>query len=201
MKKVAKSNENQLISPKEAADMIQVGYSTVQRWIDAGKVPAHKTLGGHRRIMKKDLIHFAESKNMPIYGEPEIKETASVLIVDDDYNMLDIISEFIKSSFADTTVLTADNAFKAGILVEKNKPNLIFLDILMPGVSGVEFCQMVKSNASTKDIEIVGITAARNEKLQNEFKEAGASEILLKPIRRKMIESVIDQMFLKKQLQ
>jgi len=196
MKKVIRPNENQLISPKEAAGMIQVGYSTVQRWIDAGKVPAHKTLGGHRRIMKKDLLSFAESQKIPIFKELTPHENISVLIVDNDQNMLDLISQFINSSYPDINILTANNAFTAGLMVEKHYPQLIFLDILMPGVNGVDFCEMLKASSSTNEIEIVGITASKSKKIQDALKEAGASEILLKPIKPEMIEDVIAQLVL-----
>lgn len=198
MKKIIKSEENQLISPKEAAGMIQVGYSTIQRWIDAGKVPAHKTLGGHRRIMKRDLLDFAESKNIPIFKEVDSQENISVLIVDDDQSMLDIISEFIRNSYPDLNILVANNAFKAGLMVEKSSPHLVFLDILMPGVSGIDFCQMLKSNSNTSEIEIVGITGSKSKRVQETLTEAGASEILLKPIKPEMIEDVIGRLVLGK---
>ena len=121
----------------------------------------------------------------------------NILIVDDDHDMIDIISGFMSYLYPDIKVMIADNVFKAGVLVEKNKPNLIFLDILMPGISGTEFCKSMKSSPEGDDIKIVGMTASKSEEVQNSLIEAGASEILLKPITKKMVEYVVGEIILK----
>ncbi len=56
------------LSTQEVADLINVTETTVKRWADEGKIQCHKTLGGHRKFLLKDIVHFAESNLYPLSG-------------------------------------------------------------------------------------------------------------------------------------
>jgi excisionase family DNA binding protein len=59
------SEDNQYLGSREAAGLLGVGESTIKRWVDQGLLPAERTIGRHRKIRIRDLIRFAQEKNLP----------------------------------------------------------------------------------------------------------------------------------------
>jgi excisionase family DNA binding protein len=59
------SDEIHYIGTRETAELLNVGESTVKRWVDNGHLPAERTLGRHRKIRVMDLIRFVEERNLP----------------------------------------------------------------------------------------------------------------------------------------
>ena len=70
------------LSTLEVAHLIKVTETTVKRWADEGKIPCHKTLGGHRKFLMKDIIRLAEEHSYPltgVIGAPLSRRQAEVL--------------------------------------------------------------------------------------------------------------------------
>ncbi|MBU4174504.1 MAG: response regulator [Actinobacteria bacterium] len=62
------------------------------------------------------------------------------------------------------------------------KPDLVLLDVRLPGLSGTEVCRSIKETAQTKDIPVVAITASMSGETRNRMAEVGADDFLLKPL-------------------
>ncbi len=70
------------LSTQDVASMIAVTESTVKRWADEGRIPCHRTLGGHRKFLLKDILAFAERNAYPLVGgsaPPLSKHQAEIL--------------------------------------------------------------------------------------------------------------------------
>ncbi len=79
-------------------------------------------------------------------------------------------------------VLTADNGVKAWNLIYRAQPDLVVLDILMPGMDGLSVLTNMRADAKTKNIPVI-VVSTRSEKDQvDEGFEAGAQEYMTKPI-------------------
>ena len=102
-----------------------------------------------------------------------------ILIVDDEA----VNREFIKFVFKDTglEVIEAANGEEALRVIEKEKPDVILLDIIMPGVLGYEVCKKVKSNPETMHIPIIMLTALGDSVSKTKALELGADEYITKP--------------------
>lgn len=103
-----------------------------------------------------------------------------ILIVDDEVMNLKIISFMLKSHGYDFE--TAENGLEA---LEKTKafmPDLIFLDIMMPGMDGYETCRRLKENPTTTYIPVVMVTALADKEARLEGLKAGANDFLTKPV-------------------
>lgn len=191
------ADNGRMIGPVEAAKLLQVGQTTIQRWIDSGAILAHRTLGGHRRIRQQDLLDFARKQNLPL-NLPEITRTPEpdgpphILIVDDNRDFIKVFRLKILSLRPDIDVLKADTGFLAGFLVKRHLPRLVLLDIRMPGLSGIEVCEIIKSNPETADICVVGVTGTRDADEIDAMLNAGAKEIIFKPIKTAKLKSVLD---------
>ena len=85
-----------------------------------------------------------------------IQENSLILVVDDSYTNLLIISDLLKYSGFDVAI--ASDGESALQQVECKPPDLILLDLVMPGIDGFEICKRLKSNPSTSDIPVIFMT-------------------------------------------
>jgi signal transduction histidine kinase len=129
--------------------------------------------------------------------------TNKILIVDDEPNNLKILHNFLyKAGFK---VLVAKDGETAIKQIEHIKPDLILLDVTMPGLDGFETCQHLKENATTQDMPIIFITA--KVELADKIKglEIGAVDYITKPFQAEEVISRVNKHLaisnLKKQLE
>jgi CheY-like chemotaxis protein len=118
----------------------------------------------------------------------------SILIVDDDpviRNLLkQILEEFQESG---VRLLTAENGEAAMESIKREKPDVIFLDVMMPKMNGFEVCDMIKRDPETKDICIIMLTAKGQEIDKQKAKESGSDYYITKPFNiNEIIRKVID---------
>ncbi len=103
-----------------------------------------------------------------------------ILIVDDEPQNLHVLMEIIKEDYA---VVAATNGEKALELAAKDPaPNLIFLDILMPGMDGFEVLAKLKSNDATKDIPVIFVSAEDKAHAMPEEAKKNSAGYLTKPV-------------------
>lgn len=109
----------------------------------------------------------------------EINKTENILIVDDDATALAFLSNVVKR--ANFNVRTVNRVEKAIQAVNEKLPDLIILDVTMPGISGFEYCAMLKKDPGTADIPVLFISGidSRNERIKG-F-ELGAVDFISKP--------------------
>jgi len=116
-------------------------------------------------------------------------KTKTILCVDDEHDILDILSYNLrKEGFQ---VLTAGNGDQAIQLAERTKPDLVLLDIMMPGTDGLEVCKRIRNNPSLKDTFITFLTAKADEIDEIIGLEFGADDYITKPFSpRKVVTRV-----------
>ena len=83
---------------------------------------------------------------------------ATILVVDDNPTNLETLSDCL-TNFGFTVLLKKDGE-KALSLMKRKKPDLILLDIIMPGMNGFETCEHLKENEETKDIPVIFMSAS-----------------------------------------
>ena len=103
-----------------------------------------------------------------------------ILIVDDDPGLLKILQvNLISHGF---TVLTAETGEQGLELIKKDPPDLVILDVILPGIKGREVCKRIKEDSKTKDIPVIFLTAKdSSDDIAAELK-LGAIAHLTKPI-------------------
>jgi DNA-binding response OmpR family regulator len=111
-----------------------------------------------------------------------------ILIVDDEPNIL-ILMEQALEALEDEGVelLTARNGIEALEAIKTEKPNLVFLDVMMPKMSGLEVCRTVKDELQMTDVYIVMLTAKGQEFDKQKGMDVGADLYLTKPFRPKEV--------------
>ncbi|MCK4894767.1 MAG: hybrid sensor histidine kinase/response regulator [Calditrichia bacterium] len=107
------------------------------------------------------------------------KSDSKVLVVDDSQESVDLLEYFLKP--AGYKIIKARDGAEALDIVEKNPPDIILLDIMLPKVNGYEVCEKLKKRQSTFHIPIIMITVLKELKDKIKALEAGADDFLSKP--------------------
>lgn len=108
------------------------------------------------------------------------KEKRKVLVVDDDRINIKAISEALKYEYRIMAATNADQALRA--VRSEAPPDLVLLDIMMPGVDGFEVCRRIKSHPKSRDIPVIFITAMDGDADEARGLAVGAVDYIAKPI-------------------
>jgi len=122
----------------------------------------------------------------------------TILIVDDDDDIREIIEYSLKKE--GFKVLTAENGEEGISLAKLNSPDLIILDVMMPGMDGIEVCETLKSQPETSNIKICFLTARGEDYSQIAGFNAGADDYVNKPVKPKVLVSRIKAILRRGQL-
>jgi two-component system, cell cycle response regulator len=106
--------------------------------------------------------------------------TARVLVVDDILANVRLLEAKLTAEYFD--VVTAMNGLDALEAVRRTKPDIILLDVMMPGIDGIEVCKRVKGDPATQHIPVVMVTALDQPEDRVRGLEAGADDFLTKPV-------------------
>ena len=117
-----------------------------------------------------------------------------ILIVDDEAHIRMLIGQTLEE-LEDEGVefLTADNGASALELIQSEKPNLVFLDVMMPKMNGMDVCQRVKKELAIEDVYIVLLTAKGQELDRQRGQEVGADVYMTKPFDPEVLLSTARQ--------
>ena len=108
-----------------------------------------------------------------------------ILIIDDDPNSLDILSGYLEECHS--SILIAEDGESGLKRADYAQPDLILLDIMMPGLDGYETCRRLKEMESTKDIPVIFMTALADMEHKVRGFEAGAVDYVTKPFQREEV--------------
>ncbi len=116
-----------------------------------------------------------------------------ILIADDEPDILEIIQFNLQAEGYE--VITAKNGDDAFEKAKIHRPDLIMLDVMMPGKTGLEVCALLRMNPAFKETLIIFLTALSDEGSEIKGLESGADDYLTKPIRPKVLLSKVNAFF------
>ncbi len=164
----------------EISQICEVNPTTVQNWVKEGKLKAYVTPGGHRRIRREDLIAFMNEFHMPLPAELS-EAPPFILIVDDEPEVIDLLTSVMQTGDGGMEIANAQNGVDALLMIGERKPDLLILDIMMPGMNGIEVCQKLKASAATRKLRIVAMSGDHDPAVRKQILAAGADLFFTKP--------------------
>jgi len=118
-----------------------------------------------------------------------------ICIVDDDQMIINIIKRIIGQMRGKYVIKSAMDGFEAGVLVSEFRPQLIFLDLMMPGLDGFEVCTRIKKNPNLKNANVIAVSGFLNEEYTQRIIQCGASQALRKPFNHQDIKDIVRHTF------
>lgn len=111
-----------------------------------------------------------------------------LLIVDDEAHIRMLLQQTLEElEDEDVSFLTAENGEEALAIIQSEKPQLVFLDVMMPKMNGMEVTRRVKKELGLNDVFIVLLTAKGQELDRQKGQEVGADVYMTKPFDPEMI--------------
>ena len=177
-------------SSRQIGQIVGADPSSVNRWIDSNRLKAFRTPGGHRRVLLDDLIIFLNELKIPIPNELKTSGM-SLLIVDDDEQYARSLRRALLRSNRSLEVQICNSAIEALIFLGAQRPDVVVIDLYMPGMDGIEICTRIKSNPETKNVMVIANTGRPSAQLEKRILEAGASAFLTKPFKPNVLLELI----------
>ncbi|MBN1648131.1 MAG: response regulator [Spirochaetales bacterium] len=172
-----------IFSALEVANICGVVNQTAINWIKNGHLKAFTTPGGQYRIYAEDLISFLENRQMRVPDELRLLRGSmkTLLIVDDDVELNNMLKNYLDRKLEKCEVLQAFDGFEAGQMIADRKPNVIILDIDLPGINGHKLCQKIRSDKVYNNPVIISISGLTSENIRQQILSDGADAFFVKP--------------------
>jgi excisionase family DNA binding protein len=177
-------SDKSIYTTHEVSRLLHVNPRSVINWIEQSLLPSYRTPGGHRRIRRDDLLAFLRKHQIPT-PESLVEGKFNVLIVDDEQEIVDLMKTFLLRQ-GGYDVTTASDGISALLEVGRAKPDLLILDIMIPGVDGIEVCRRIKADSNNRTI-IIAVSG--NAEHENDIIRAGADAFMVKPLDLERLQS------------
>lgn len=195
------------LKPGEIAAYCDVHNRTVSRWIANGQLKGHKLPGrGNYRVVLDDFVRFLQQQQMPMPLElqqhqvdavniaeaaPEQILTERVLVIDDELSYRNAIRRVLFS--AGYQLDFAADGFQAGVKIFSTKPDLITLDLSMPGLDGFEVLKFIREQPELAAVRIIVISGLEQTELEK-ARQLGADAVLAKPFENEQLLQQVQQL-------
>jgi excisionase family DNA binding protein len=177
----------------QTAKLCHVSPLSIINWVNAGRLPAFRTPGGHRRIRRDDLIRFMRENGMPLPDElREGSGRPKVLVVDDEASIREVMAEHFTTRGTPYEALAASDGFEAGRLMATFRPDVVLLDLRMPGLDGFQVCRTIKADPETSSTIVVAMTGYFSAETESRILECGAVRCFAKPVEPSTLSAFID---------
>jgi len=174
----------------KVGEMLEVSPAAIKKWIQQGKLAAFRTPGGHFRILADEFERFQKTHGFGTgTGDP-----LRVLVVDDQRDVADVIVASLSAFYPRARMETAANGFEGLLKVGTFRPDVLLLDLSMPGMDGFEVCRQIKRDPVIRDTKVVVMTAQSLE-AEPRAMEAGADGFLFKPFAVDAVRGLLARLF------
>jgi CheY-like chemotaxis protein len=122
-----------------------------------------------------------------------------ILYAEDTEVMRDLFVQFVHFFYPDARVILARDGIEGLELIYREKPDVIFMDLRMPRMDGVETMRVLKASEDTRDIPIVVVSAHGDaQRVRDDAREVGAVHFIDKPFTPRQLKETIDRYVVRK---
>jgi excisionase family DNA binding protein len=183
--------QKDVLTTGEVARICNVAPRTVSKWFDSGKLRGYKIPGSKdRRIPLQQLIRFMRAHGMPLDGLHS--GITRVLIVEGDRDVAELLSTALARD-AGYEVRTAHTAFEAGGAAEAFKPQIMLLDVALPGLAGREAVRGIRNLPDLAAAKLIAVTQPLREGEGENLKQQGFDATLPRPFEVSQAVGVIEE--------
>ena len=200
---MAAGREEKLLKISEIAEKAKVLPSTIRHYTDIGLVKfAATTEGGHRLYDESlTLSQMARIKLLSARGlslpdirnqlGPEAKKR--ILVVDDEPEVGDLVKDILTPRHP-FDIKVAMDGFTAGRMMLDVLPDLVILDLMLPGVNGFDVCKQIRADEALRATKILAVTGYDTTENIQKITAAGADATLAKPFDNKELVRAVGKL-------
>jgi len=177
------------LSPGNTAKILGVTPATLRGWTNRGILRAETTEGGHRRYPVSEVLRLAKKNGITLKLPEDL--SLRILVVDDDEQFSLFLKEVLEDMPEVSAVSMANSGYMAGNLIPRFKPDVILLDLKMPGLDGFEVCRILKEDPETRFIRVVAMSGYCTAENRREIIDAGAETCLSKPFQVEALKQAL----------
>lgn len=186
-------NDSKLLKPSEIAEIAKILPSKVRHYTELGLLRAAAfTDGGFKLYDKNETLErlkriTALSEKGMTLDEIKLEMNRPVtqrriLLVEDDRSVIDFYEIAFPNKFPGWEIRFAADGFAAGRVLSQWVPDLVILDLMMPGMNGFEVCRDIRRDPTLADVKIIGVTGFYSQEFKDKILQAGANDFLTKPL-------------------
>jgi excisionase family DNA binding protein len=163
------------VSTLEAARLMGLAVRSVQLMVDRGELQAWKTPGGHRRISRQSMLQWLNSErpnqSQPSTAPPPQKVATHppaslvpgaaprVLLIEDSIHFQNLVTLVVQQHFPQVNLRVASDAITGLVMAGEFHPDVLIVDILLPGMDGATLISSLRSNAQFQNLQLIVITS------------------------------------------
>lgn len=182
-----------LLTPRELAELCGVSPDTVRSWCFRKQIKFASTPGGHKRFRRLDVLEFLKERGFPLPSTDKISPI-KVLVIDDEESFRKSLVGALQKEPA-FNVKEASDGYEAGRMFGEFEPDVLVLDLVMPGIDGFRVCRDFKSREGGDQARIIVVTGYPDEVMFQRAREAGADECLAKPVDMSTLMAMIRSLY------
>ncbi len=152
------------LGTKEAAALLGVSVSTIQKMVEAGNLRAWKTQGGHRRVAQSDVTEMKRS-GLASPSRGAHRGALAVLIVEDNPVQLKAYSQAVADWGDRVSVSYAGDGAAALLAIAQRRPELVITDLAMEPFDGFHLIRTLRGSTDLADTRVVVVTALTPEEI------------------------------------
>ena len=161
--------------------MLEVSPAAIKKWIQQGKLAAFRT---------GRTFPDPRGRVRAVPEDPWLRDALRVLVVDDQRDVGDVIVASLRAFHPRARIETAANGFEGLLKVGTFRPDVLLLDLSMPGMDGFEVCRQIKRDPVIRDTKVIVMTA-RLLDAEPRAMDAGADGFLSKPFEAATVHGLL----------
>ena len=146
--------------------MLGLSLGTVQQMVESGALAAWKTAGGHRRVsvasLKDQLRRRSAVPSAPRVPSAEL----SVLIAEDDPILQQLYQATMANWALPVALQVVDNGFEGLVQIGQQPPDLLIVDLMLPGLDGFEMIRTLRANPALSDMDIIVVSGMGSDDIE-----------------------------------
>lgn len=186
----APAMQRKSITTAQAAERLGVSPQTIQKWVDAGHLPAWKTMGGHRRLDADAVDRMAEERNARVGGGVALAE--SIMLVEDNAVTAAVLEAQLVELRPTARLRVFGDGFAALLDAGRDVPDWLITDIDLPGMDGLAMIRNLRTNPATRSMRIVLATSHSDADLQRFGPLPEGVPLLRKPVTPEALAAALE---------
>lgn len=162
---------NDHVSTVEAGKILGLAVRSVQLMVDRGELNAWKTPGGHRRITRQSVEDWRDrdrpttAPNVQKLRHDKNTGHAKVLLIEDSMHFQNLMKLLLNQQFPMLELEIASDGISGLAMVGQYQPDVLIVDILLPGIDGATLITGLRSHAQFKEIQLIVCTSLSADQL------------------------------------